>query len=107
MYPLLKSRILLAHDIAADYVEHGVDVTLFQRSETYIMSTKEGMPRVFGGMYPLHARFLVSVFNVVLDVFWEGAGPTEVGDRVHTSLPTFMLKEMHKRVTKDIAEADR
>ena len=40
----------LAHDIAADYVEHGVDVTLFQRSETYIMSTKEGMPRVFGGM---------------------------------------------------------
>ncbi|EPS95682.1 FAD/NAD-binding domain-containing protein [Fomitopsis schrenkii] len=78
-----------AHDIAADYVEHGVDVTLFQRSETYIMSTKEGMPRVFG------------------DVFWEGAGPTEVGDRVHTSLPTFMLKEMHKRVTKDIAEADR
>lgn len=40
-----------AHDLASDYVEHGVDVTLFQRSETYIMSTKEGMPRVFGGMH--------------------------------------------------------
>ncbi|KAI0727076.1 FAD/NAD-P-binding domain-containing protein [Fomitopsis betulina] len=78
-----------AHDLASDYVEHGVDVTLFQRSETYIMSTKEGMPRVFGDLYS------------------EVAGPAELGDRVHTSLPTFMMKELHKRVTKDIADADK
>lgn len=45
--------------------------------------------------------------NALLDIYWEGAGPTEVGDRVHTSLPTFMMKELHKRVTKDIAEADK
>ncbi|CCM06437.1 uncharacterized protein FIBRA_08699 [Fibroporia radiculosa] len=78
-----------AHDIAADYVDHGVDVTLFQRSSTYIMSTKEGMPRLFK------------------DTFWEGVGPTEVSDRVHTSLPAFMLKEMHVRLTSEIAEADK
>ncbi|KAH9931321.1 uncharacterized protein B0H18DRAFT_991152 [Fomitopsis serialis] len=78
-----------AHDIASDYEEHGVDVTLYQRSDTYVMSTKEGMPRIFG------------------DTFWEGAGTTDVGDFVHTSLPTFMMKELHKRVTHDIAQADR
>ncbi|KZT00877.1 FAD/NAD(P)-binding domain-containing protein [Laetiporus sulphureus 93-53] len=78
-----------AHDIAADYAEHGVDVTLFQRSATYVMSTKEGMPRLFR------------------DLYWEGAGPVEVADRVHTSMPVFMMKEMHKRLTKEIAQADK
>ncbi|EPS95850.1 FAD/NAD-binding domain-containing protein [Fomitopsis schrenkii] len=78
-----------AHDIASDYEEYGVDVTLYQRSDVYIMSTKEGMPRIFH------------------DTFWEGAVPTEIGDRVHTSLPTFMLKELQTRVSADIAEADK
>jgi len=78
-----------AHDIASDFEEHGVDVTLYQRSDTYIMSTKEGMPRIFG------------------DTFWEGAGPTDVADLVNTSMPIFVTKEMHKRLTQDIAHADR
>lgn len=70
------------------------------------MSTKEGMPRVFGGMYLSLARSSTP-YNALSDIYWEGAGPTEVGDRVHTSLPAFMMKELHKRVTKDIAEADK
>ncbi|TFY53862.1 hypothetical protein EVJ58_g9204 [Rhodofomes roseus] len=78
-----------AHDIAADCVDHGVEVTLYQRSETYIMSTKNGMPRI------------------MQDVFWENTGPVEPNDRIHTSMPTFMMKEIHKRLTKDIAEADK
>ena len=60
-----------AHDIAADYVEHGIgecvefghavskqrltvvpDVTIYQRDSTYIMTTKEGMPRMLGRTSP-------------------------------------------------------
>ncbi|KAI0727069.1 FAD/NAD-P-binding domain-containing protein, partial [Fomitopsis betulina] len=78
-----------AHDIASDYEEHGVDVTLYQRSNTYIMSTKEGMPRLFQ------------------DTFWQEPVPTDIGDRVGASLPTLMMKELHIRVTADIAEADK
>ncbi|KAF9813360.1 hypothetical protein IEO21_05652 [Rhodonia placenta] len=78
-----------AHDVSSDYVDHGVDVTLYQRGPTYIMTTKEGMPRVFK------------------DTYWEGAGPVDVADRVHTSMPIFMVKEIHKRITAEIAEADK
>ncbi len=55
--------------MAADYVEHGVgmyfilitcvdysvsaDVTMYQRDKTYIMTTKEGMPRMIGRTSPI------------------------------------------------------
>lgn len=39
----------IAHDIAADYADNGVDITLVQRSSTYIMTNKEGMPRLMRG----------------------------------------------------------
>ncbi|KIK43949.1 hypothetical protein CY34DRAFT_803284 [Suillus luteus UH-Slu-Lm8-n1] len=77
-----------AHDICADYVENGVDVTMVQRSPTYIMSNKEGMPRL-------------------LAIFWEGGPPTDVADRVSASYPNALLKLVHQRVTKDIADADK
>ncbi|KZT00875.1 FAD/NAD-P-binding domain-containing protein [Laetiporus sulphureus 93-53] len=78
-----------AHDVAADYVDHGVDVTIFQRGATYVMTTKEGMPRIFGKTY------------------WEGTGPVEPIDRIHSSLPILLSKELQKRVTAEIAEADK
>ncbi|KAG1871290.1 hypothetical protein DFJ58DRAFT_763180 [Suillus subalutaceus] len=65
-----------AHDICADYADNGVDVTMVQRSPSYVMSTKEGMPRF-------------------MTIFWEGGPPTDVADRVNASYPEF-----------DIAEAD-
>lgn len=46
---LLRARPETAHDIAADYANNGVDVTLYQRNPTYIMSCKEGMPRIMRG----------------------------------------------------------
>ncbi|KAL4245311.1 FAD/NAD(P)-binding domain-containing protein [Abortiporus biennis] len=78
-----------AHDIAADYAEHGVDVTIFQRSSTYIMTTKEGMPRV---MKPL---------------YWEGGPPTEVADRLSNSLPISFSKLLQQRVSREIHAADK
>ncbi|KAG2078548.1 FAD/NAD(P)-binding domain-containing protein [Suillus decipiens] len=77
-----------AHDICADYVDNGVDVTMVQRSPSYIMSTKEGMPRL-------------------MSIFWEGGPPTDVADRINASYPNSFLKLMHQRVTKDIADADK
>ncbi|KAH8092245.1 hypothetical protein BXZ70DRAFT_465945 [Cristinia sonorae] len=78
-----------AHDIAADYAEHGVDVTLFQRSSTHIMSTKEGMPRLLA---PL---------------FWEGGPPTDIADRIANTIPVRFSKLLGTRRTKAIAEADK
>ena len=78
-----------AHDICADYAEHGVDVTLFQRSSTCIMSTKEGMPTLMKPNY------------------WEGGPPTEVADLIDNTMPILYRKMVHKRITKDIAEADK
>ncbi|OBZ79359.1 putative indole-3-pyruvate monooxygenase YUCCA8 [Grifola frondosa] len=78
-----------AHDIASDYVEHGVDVTMYQRDSVYVMSTKEGMPRMFG------------------DIYWEDKYPVEVADRVNASIPIWIYKLLWQRITKDIAEADK
>lgn len=78
-----------AHDIAADYADNGVDITLVQRSSTYIMTNKEGMPRLMRGTY------------------WEGGPPTEVADIIDNSMPILYRKMLHKRITADIAEADK
>ncbi|KAI5122701.1 hypothetical protein M0805_009754 [Coniferiporia weirii] len=77
------------HDIAHDHYQNGVDVTIYQRSSTYIMSTKKGMPLLFK------------------DFFWEGAPPTDIADRLWASHPNKVLRLIHQRVTSDIAEADK
>jgi hypothetical protein len=69
-------RLNLAHDIAADYYDHGVgefdhnsdnglsssfpiivDVTMFQRGSTYIMSVSNGFKVLMGGQF----NFLTSI----------------------------------------------
>ncbi|KAI6145594.1 FAD/NAD(P)-binding domain-containing protein [Pisolithus tinctorius] len=77
-----------AHDICADYVDHGVDVTMVQRSSTYVMSAKEGIPRLTG-------------------LYLENGPPTDIADRINASFPNFLLKLVHQRVVKGLAEADR
>ncbi|THH27067.1 hypothetical protein EUX98_g7120 [Antrodiella citrinella] len=78
-----------AHDIAADYAENDVDVTMFQRSSTYIMTTKEGSPRL---MKPL---------------YWQGCPPTEYADRIANATPIYFNKLIAQRQTAEIAEADK
>lgn len=65
------------------------DVTIYQRSSTYIMTNKEGMPRLMKGFY------------------WEGSPPTEIADRLFHSIPFPVMRQMHTRLTQDIAEADK
>jgi len=77
------------HDICADYYEHGIDVTMFQRSPTYIMTVKEGMPRL-----------LVSVYS-------ENGPPIDIADKITASFPHKLVKLMHQRLVQDIAAADK
>ncbi|KAJ3571074.1 hypothetical protein NP233_g3990 [Leucocoprinus birnbaumii] len=77
-----------SHDISVDYANHGVDVTMFQRSPTYIMSTKRGL-------------------RMTLDDFYSEDGPsTEVGDRLVASYPNLLNVGISYRLTQKIAEAD-
>ncbi|KAJ7094555.1 hypothetical protein B0H15DRAFT_127960 [Mycena belliarum] len=78
-----------AHDICADYYEHGVDVTMFQRSSTYIMTTKNGWRILMEGVYS------------------ENAPPTDVADRLNASYPNRLMELLAPRKTLEIAEADK
>ncbi|KAJ7490350.1 hypothetical protein B0H11DRAFT_2010164 [Mycena galericulata] len=78
-----------AHDICADYYEHGVDVTMFQRGSTYVMTTKNG-------------------FRILMDgVYSENAPPTDIADRLNASYPNRLTELLAPRKTLDIAEADK
>ncbi|KAJ3967698.1 hypothetical protein EV361DRAFT_929427 [Lentinula raphanica] len=77
------------HDIASDYYLNGVDVTMYQRSSTYIMSTKAGWDVLFANLYA------------------EGALPTDLADRVNASFPLgFMMNGFAQRATDAIAQKD-
>ncbi|KAJ7904759.1 hypothetical protein B0H14DRAFT_2664275 [Mycena olivaceomarginata] len=78
-----------AHDICADYYEHGVDVTMFQRSSTYVMTTKNGWRILFEGLYS------------------ENAPPVDVADRLNASYPNRLVELLAPRRTLEIADADK
>jgi cation diffusion facilitator CzcD-associated flavoprotein CzcO len=78
-----------AHDISYDFYMHGVDVTMYQRSSTYIMSTKNGWAVNFSGTYE------------------EGGPPTEVADLIVQSLPKYASKLLEIRATAVVKELDR
>ncbi|MEQ8799443.1 MAG: NAD(P)/FAD-dependent oxidoreductase [Salinisphaeraceae bacterium] len=77
------------HDIAHEFHEHGADTTMVQRSSTYVISSENGIPTLFGGLYE------------------EGGPPTEDADLMFASLPYPLLAELHKGLTQQVAEMDR
>ncbi|KAJ7781013.1 hypothetical protein B0H16DRAFT_1299386 [Mycena metata] len=78
-----------AHDICADYYEHGVDVTMFQRSSTYVMTQSNGVRILLTGLYS------------------ENSPPTNVSDRLNASFPNRLMEFLAPRMTLDVAEADK
>ena len=76
------------HDIAQDFYEHGYDVTIVQRSSTYVMSSKAGLDVLLGGLYE------------------EGGPDTEDADLIFMSIPNAMLKRLHVDATKEIKKRD-
>jgi len=77
-----------AHDIAEDLYRNGVDVTLVQRSSTYVMSQEVGLAVQFGALYH------------------EGGAPVEDADLMLTSFPIPLALERAVHQTKKIAELD-
>ncbi|KAI0697467.1 FAD/NAD(P)-binding domain-containing protein [Cytidiella melzeri] len=78
-----------AHDIASDYADHGVDVTMFQRSSTYVLTAKNACPILYKPTY------------------WENGPPTEIADRLENSFPIFLAKLFAQRKTQEIAQLDK
>lgn len=77
------------HDIAHDFYEQGADVTIVQRSSTYVMSSENGLGILFKGLYD------------------EDGPPTEDADIMFSSTPNRVHQRIHMFVTQLIAQADK
>jgi len=76
------------HDVSHDLARQGVDVTIFQRSHTYVMSAKHGCAEFMG-------------------FFTEDGYPTDIADRLNASIPLTLAFLLHVRSVKKIAAADK
>ncbi|EJT97538.1 dimethylaniline monooxygenase [Dacryopinax primogenitus] len=79
-----------AHDIAYDFANHDIDVTMFQRDSTHVITTKHGIPILMGGAY-----------------WGEDSPSTEQADVLFASMPIEVMRLAHARLTRQIAELDR
>lgn len=79
-------------DTAFDCSRRGIDVTLLQRSPTYVMSLTHSVPRILGGYGP--------------DSTGYRANPEE-HDRLFFSTPTGPGEELGRRVAKTLEDLDR
>ncbi|KAF7310130.1 hypothetical protein MIND_00386400 [Mycena indigotica] len=78
-----------AHDIASELVEQGVDVTMYQRSPTYVISQK------------------TLAQHMMRPIYWEGGPPTDVADKLAASFPHLASIELNRRRTSALAGADK
>lgn len=78
-----------AHDIAQDAYENGATVTMVQRSETYVLSQRNGVP-VFHGTY-----------------YSETSPPVAEADLLATAMPYALVYQANAPATRMIAEADK
>ncbi|KNZ76104.1 Flavin-containing monooxygenase YUCCA3 [Termitomyces sp. J132] len=92
-----------AHDICVDRHENGVDVTIHQRSSTYVMSTTDGWKVVAQGNHS-SSYFTVRTYSLV---YFEGGRPTDIADRLSASFPNHVTVGLAQRQTKDIVELDK
>jgi cation diffusion facilitator CzcD-associated flavoprotein CzcO len=76
------------HDIAQELNELGADVTILQRSSTYVMSSQHGLAVQFKGVYE------------------EGGPKVADADLISASLPYALLAEVNKGTTQVIKELD-
>ncbi|KAA1095597.1 hypothetical protein PGTUg99_007169 [Puccinia graminis f. sp. tritici] len=79
-----------AHDIAAELYHNGAaEVTMVQRSKTFVMSSQHGISTLMKGLYE------------------EGGLATEDADLIFTSLPINLLEIIHTKVQENINKLDQ
>ncbi|KAK9321837.1 hypothetical protein V1517DRAFT_325279 [Lipomyces orientalis] len=76
------------HDISLDFYNNRAEVTMLQRSPTFVMTVKNGMPILNGTLFSEHGP------------------PTEIADRIAESTPKFVAKLFHQRLIPQIASLD-
>ena len=81
-----------AHDICADLVENGAEVTMVQRSSTHIVRSDSLMDLVFGGLYSEDAL--------------ETGLTTDKADMLFASIPYKVMPGFHQPVFDAIKERD-
>lgn len=52
----------------------------------------------------VHRKLVLKYF---VGFYWEGAPPTDIADLTYHSYPNNLLRLIHMRITRDIAEADK
>lgn len=77
------------HDISHDFAEQGADITIVQRSKTYIMSSESVVKKLFSQIY------------------CEGGPPVEDCDLIFNSTPNPVHIEQMSYLTADIADFDK
>jgi len=82
-----------AHDICADLVENGAEVTMVQRSSTHIVRSDSLMDLVFGGLYSEDAV--------------ESGLTTDKADMLFASIPYKVMPGFHRPVFEAIKERDK
>lgn len=80
------------HDISVDLSHCGADTTMLQRSPTFIMTIKNGLPLLDGGLFTEEVLETLSMDNA---------------DRIADSLPKQVGKLFHQRIVDHLAEADK
>ena len=76
------------HDIAQDYYENGYDVTIVQRSSTYVISVQANVESLDG-------------------LYYEGGPPVDDADTYFHGIPHPVLKSLNVEATAKVAEKDR
>ncbi|KAJ0417662.1 hypothetical protein BJY00DRAFT_325477 [Aspergillus carlsbadensis] len=79
-------------DTAYECARLGIDVTLLQRSPTYIMSLTHSVPRLLGGYAPDENGNLPD---------------TDVQDRINFAMPVGPGEELARRMAKELEDLDR
>ena len=82
---------------------------MYQRSSTYIMSTKEGAPILYKrkSLSPLRLHSYPDFPPKTTANYWEGGPPTQTADRIEYTLPILLAKLFAQRQTVQLAEADK
>ncbi|KAJ4469877.1 hypothetical protein J3R30DRAFT_3661401 [Lentinula aciculospora] len=80
-----------AHDVASDLAKAGNDVTMFQRSSTFVLNLDKGWKFLGGGM----PRTLFSAYIKcvpLLALYCENGPPIDMADRLSNSMPHLLLE---------------
>ncbi len=79
---------------------------MYQRSSTYIMTTKNGWDVLFAGWSSCASPFYLLTF-CPSGLYSEDGPPTDIADRLSASFPHLMSIELGRRSAERIAELDK